>query len=53
MAILTCRTDGCPSAGAAVEYDLRLVDMYTGEAITVTSVACGACSQPITDIADA
>lgn len=52
MAILTCHTVDCASAGESVDYCLAQVDMYTGEACTVTTVACGACSQPITDITD-
>lgn len=50
MATLTCRTEGCWSADVPVDYCLAQLDMYTGEACTVATVACGACSQPITDI---
>ena len=49
MSLLTCSTEGCMSAGKAVEYDLDMVDAF-GQSYRVDAVVCGACSQPITDI---
>lgn len=52
MSTVTCRTEGCGNADIPLEMDLRILDVAgqpTGEMIE--NVICGACGEPITDIA--
>ena len=49
MALVTCHTEGCGNAGIAIDLPLTYLDDETGETVTVDSVACGVCGQPITD----
>jgi hypothetical protein len=53
---VTCHTDGCENNGIGIEMTLsfQVTDEW-GETSTVTvgSVQCGVCGQPITDIQDA
>jgi hypothetical protein len=55
VSTVTCHTDGCENDGVPIEMDLTVewVDEW-GEThtSTVTSVVCGPCGQPITDIQD-
>lgn len=51
MSIVTCHTDGCGNADAPIEVDLT-VTLDDGTELSVGSVTCGACGQPITDIQD-
>lgn len=48
MAWLTCHTQGCGNEGVPIELDI--IDPETGE--PVSSVLCGPCGQPITDVSD-
>lgn len=52
MSLVTCRTEACPSAGQPVRIDMFVTEEATGETWPVDMAACGACSQPITDIVD-
>lgn len=53
MSIVTCRNPDCVVVDRPVPMDLTFPDLDTGELRPVDVVACGACSQPITDINDA
>lgn len=50
MATVTCHTPECVNAGVPIDLELTSVDPETGETVTATSVQCGPCGQPITDI---
>lgn len=50
MAIVTCHTEDCGNAGHPIDLNLEYVDDETGETGTITTVSCGVCGQPITDI---
>ena len=49
MATVTCRTEGCTNRDQPI--DLELTFELDGQVQTVEAVVCGACGQPITDIA--
>jgi len=51
VANVTCGNESCLRFGEPVLLDVTFVDPYTGEPAAGV-VACGACSQPITDISD-
>ena len=51
MATVTCHTEECANAGAAIELSLTYDD-GTGAMVPVDAVSCGVCGQPITDITD-
>lgn len=48
MATVTCRTPDCGNEGIPLEMNLTLE--MDGEVITIDTVQCGVCGQPITDI---
>ncbi|HEY7487131.1 MAG TPA: hypothetical protein VH912_21930 [Streptosporangiaceae bacterium] len=53
MSTVTCHTEGCDNNGVPLQLDLTVYDPDTGQpAGTTSTVICGPCGQPITDIQD-
>lgn len=50
FATATCHTDGCPSDGIAIP-DVCVATEIDG-VLYDSTVVCGACAQPITDLVD-
>lgn len=51
MSIVTCRTPDCASVDQPRQMVLTVTN-EDGTTVTVDSVVCGSCSEPITDIVD-
>lgn len=51
MATVTCHTPDCANQGVPLEMNLTYED-EDGNTQAITSVYCGPCGQPITDIDD-
>ena len=47
---VTCHTADCPNEGVGIPMELTGTDPDTGETWEVTSVQCGPCGHPITDL---
>lgn len=52
MSTVTCRTRGCANRGIPIDMELDYIDVDTGQTVTITTVLCGVCGEPITDIAE-
>ena len=48
MTAMTCPTTECARGGIVLDVDLAPPDLETGEPLTLTTVYCGGCSQPLT-----
>jgi hypothetical protein len=47
---VTCHTEGCGNADAAIELELGYTDPMSGDFYPVDSVVCGVCGEQITDV---
>jgi hypothetical protein len=50
MATVTCHTEGCGNEGIGLDLDLDYVDPESGETVAISTVVCGVCGKPITDL---
>lgn len=50
MSTVTCHTEECGNKDVPIEIELSTRDETTGIVTQTSSVVCGACGKPITDI---